>query len=276
MASSSHPPTPLLYACIAHHNTILTEHTTPTTTSSNSSHLASLILPKIPHATAQKLTYTHLDKFAHFIADAPPSSSNPDSLNGGGLTYLVVAQADLGRRIPFGFLVEIKKRFLTDYDAERTNFAALPAYGAAAFNSQLKQLMIDYGTTQAGQKDAFANVQGEIDSVRGIMTENIERVLERGERMDLLVDKTDRLGGSARDFRVRSRGLRRRMWWKDVKLMVLLGVVLVFLAYLLVGFGCGLPGEFCSCCREGVEGDCANHVTAWGRCISHGGGKKES
>jgi hypothetical protein len=29
----------------------------------------------------------------------------------------------------------------------------------------------------------------EIDSVRDIMTENIERVLERGERIDLLVDK---------------------------------------------------------------------------------------
>ena len=44
-------------------------------------------------------------------------------------------------------------------------------------------------------------------------TQNIEQVLERGERIDLLVDKTDRLGGSARDFRVRSRGLRRRMWY---------------------------------------------------------------
>ena len=141
-------------------------------------------------------------------------------------------------------MVEIKKRFLKDYDAERTDFSSLPAYGAAAFNTQLKELMLEYGTTKAGQNDAFANVQSEIDNVRGIMTENIERVLERGERIDLLVDKTDRLGGSARDFRVRSRGLRRRMWWKNVKLMVLLGVVIIFLVYLLVGFGCGLPGKW--------------------------------
>jgi len=120
----------------------------------------------------------------------------------------------------------------------------LPPYGAAAFNTQLKQLMVEYGTTQAGRDDAIGNVQNEIENVRGIMTENIERVLERGERIDLLVDKTDRLGGSAHDFRVRSRGLRRRMWWKNVKLMALLGVVVVFLVYLFVGFGCGLPGEF--------------------------------
>jgi len=74
------------------------------------------------------------------------------------------------------------------------------------------------------------------------MSKNIEQVLERGERIDLLVDKTDRLGGSAHDFRVRSRGLKRRMWWKNVKLMALLVLVIIFLIYLLVGFGCGLPG----------------------------------
>lgn len=130
------------------------------------------------------------------------------------------------------------------YDPKKTDFAALPPYGAAAFNGRLKQLMVEYGTTQAGKDDAIGNVQSEIENVRGIMTENIERVLERGERIDLLVDKTDRLGGSAHDFRVRSRGLRRRMWWKNVKLMALLVVVVIFLVYLFVGFGCGLPGEF--------------------------------
>lgn len=242
MASGSAPATPLLYSCIAYHNTILSEHTSSAV--SGASGLASVVLPKIQHDTAQKLTYTHEHNFIHFIADAPPSSSNPDSLNAGGLTYLVVADAKLGKRIPFGYLVEIKKRFLSTYDPERTDFGSLPAYGAAAFNGQLKQLMVEYGTTKAGQDDAFKNVQSEIDNVRGIMTENIERVLERGERIDLLVDKTDRLGGSARDFRVRSRGLRRKMWWKNVRLMVLLVVVIIFLVYLLVGFGCGLPGRY--------------------------------
>ena len=104
--------------------------------------------------------------------------------------------------------------------------------------------MVSHGTTEQGQNDALRNAQAEIDDVREIMSENIERVLERGERIDLLVDKTDRLGGSARDFRVRSTGLRRRMWWKNVKLMVLLVVVVLFLIYLFVGFGCGLPGTY--------------------------------
>jgi vesicle-associated membrane protein 7 len=73
--------------------------------------------------------------------------------------------------------------------------------------------MVEYGTTKAGKEDAISNVKGEIDNVRGIMSQNIENLLERGERIDLLVDKTDRLGGRAHEFRVRSRGLRRQMWY---------------------------------------------------------------
>lgn len=71
--------------------------------------------------------------------------------------------------------------------------------------------------SQGDHEDVMATAQREIESVRGIMTENIERVLERGERIDLLVDKTAGLQTSAGEFRMRSRGLRRRMWWKNTK-----------------------------------------------------------
>jgi vesicle-associated membrane protein 7 len=152
----------------------------------------------------------------------------------------VVAQSELGRRIPFAFLLELKKKFLAQYSPDDTDYQSLPAYGTAAFNSTLKSMLQQYNI--APPNDSLANAKKEIDSVKDIMTENIERVLERGERIDLLVDKTDRLGGSARDFRVRSRGLRRQMWWKNVRIMVLLAVVVVFLLYLFVGIGCGLPG----------------------------------
>lgn len=215
---------------------------------SGASSLASLILPKIDHREPKKLTYTHDDSFIHYISSAP-SEYSAEQASAGGLTYLVVASASLGRRIPFGFLVSIQKRFLDSFPVESTDFASLPNYGCGSFNAELKRLMVDYGTTEGGKQDAIRSVQGEIDNVRGIMTQNIEAVLERGERIDLLVDKTDRLGAGAHEFRVRSRGLRRRMWWKNVKLMALLTVVVIFLIYLFVGFGCGLPG--------------------WGKCIHH-------
>ena len=118
---------------------------------------------------------------------------------------------------------------------------------------------MEQGGTQAGQQDALRTAQREIEGVREIMTENIERVLERGEHMSVLVDKTGRLGENARDFRVRSRTLKRRMWWKNVKLMVLLTLVVIFLIYLFVGFGCGLPGKFTGHGRNLLNGKLTNN-----------------
>ena len=163
------------------------------------------------------------------------------------MSFIVVATAEQGRRIPFAFLLEMKRKFLGTYSPERTEFSSLPAYGCAAFNGELRGLLQTYNAAPPG--DSLASARKEVDSVRDIMSQNIEQVLERGERIDLLVDKTDRLGGSAHDFRLRSRGLRRRMWWKNVKLMVLVVVVVVFLLYLFVGMGCGLP--------------------AWGKCVGN-------
>lgn len=245
MASSS-TSTPLLYACIAHNTTILTEHITSAASSSSS--IPSAVLPTLHHKTPEKKTFEHNNFFVHVIALAP-SSFPADQSTAGGLTFLTVADTSLGRRIPFGFLVNVQKKFLDEFDPAETNFADLPSYGCASFNGALKKLMIEQGATESGKQDALRTAQQEIENVREIMTENIEQVIQRGERIDLLVDKTDRLGTNARDFRVRSRGLRRRMWWKNVKLMALLVLVVIFFLYLAIGMGCGLPG--------------------WHRCLSH-------
>ncbi|CAK7269179.1 hypothetical protein SEPCBS119000_003439 [Sporothrix epigloea] len=215
-------------ACVAHNTTILAECIA--SASSQTSSLASLVLPKIDHKTAQKLTFTHGSNHIHYIAEAPNQDGNGSShSSAGGLTFLVVAEGSLGRRIPFAFLVAVRSQFFADFPADVTDFADMPNYGAASFNGTLKALMVQFGTSS--EEDAISAVRRDIDDVRGIMGRNIESLMERGERIDLLVDQTDRLGGSARDFRVRSRGLKRQMWWKNTKLMALIG--LVFLLVLL-------------------------------------------
>ena len=44
------------------------------------------------------------------------------------------------------------------------------------------------------------------------MVENIERVLQRGEKIELLVDKTENLNQQAFRFKRQSTVLRRTMW----------------------------------------------------------------
>lgn len=63
----------------------------------------------------------------------------------------------------------MKKRFLSQYDPERTDFAALPPYGCAAFNGRLKEMLVQYGATAEGREDAISKAQREIEDVREIM-----------------------------------------------------------------------------------------------------------
>lgn len=55
--------------------------------------------------------------------------------------------------------------------------------------------------------------------------QNIDSILSRGERIELLVDKTDAMAGQARAFRRGARGVRRQMWWKNTRVVALSGVV---------------------------------------------------
>ena len=60
----------------------------------------------------------------------------------------------------------------------------------------------------------LCRVQVEVSEVKGIMVENIEKVLERGEKLDLLVDKTELLQEGAFNFRREAKRLRQSLWWK--------------------------------------------------------------
>lgn len=53
------------------------------------------------------------------------------------------------------------------------------------------------------------------------MVQNVEQILSRGERIELLVDKTDAMAGQATAFRRGARNIRREMWWKNTRIIIL-------------------------------------------------------
>jgi vesicle-associated membrane protein 7 len=59
--------------------------------------------------------------------------------------------------------------------------------------------MHEYSTSPP--TDALTQTQNELNQVRDIMVHNVEQILSRGERIELLVDKTDALSGQAWAFR---------------------------------------------------------------------------
>jgi vesicle-associated membrane protein 7 len=69
--------------------------------------------------------------------------------------------------------------------------------------------------------DELSRAQTELNQVKDIMVQNVEQILSRGERIELLVDKTDTMAGQATAFRRGARSVRRRMWWRNSKILAL-------------------------------------------------------
>jgi len=94
--------------------------------------------------------------------------------------------------------------------------------------------------------DELTNVQNSLAQVKDIMVQNVEQILGRGERIELLVDKTDNMASQATAFRRGARTVRRQMWWKNTRILALSIVVAVFLLWIIVAQFCGAGLNQCS------------------------------
>jgi len=191
----------LVYSVVARGTTVLAECTSASTSTTNAPQVASLILDKIKPGEAAKLTYVYGDHLVHYITTAS-TDAIPE-----GVTYLCITSDASGRRVPFLFLTSVQKAFIEEFSEH--DIASAPPYGLNSFAKTLKTQMewADGGAKGSGL-DKGKEIREEMNAVKDVMVQNIERVLERGERIDLLVNKTDHMQQTAFAFRQRSTALR--------------------------------------------------------------------
>ncbi|GKA65961.1 vesicle-associated membrane protein 711, partial [Tanacetum coccineum] len=164
-----------------------------------------------------------------------------------GLTCLCMADDLDGRRVPFAFLEDIHQRFVKTYGRA---ILSAQAYGMNdEFSRVLSQQMEYYSNDQ--NADRINRLKGEMSQVRTVMLENIDKVLERGDRLEILVHKTATMQNNTLRFKKQSRRYRNAVWRRNVKLMFALIFLLLVLVYVLVAFAChGLTLP--TCLRRGL------------------------
>merc|ERR1712062_338409 len=82
-------------------------------------------------------------------------------------------------------------------------------------------------------------INSEIESTKNTVLESIEKVLDRGEKIELLVHKSDQLDDQARKFNRHSKKLKNRMMWKNIKMTLLLVLLLLVVVWLISSMICG-------------------------------------
>lgn len=212
----------ILYSLIARGKTVLTEYTF---TSGNFPTITRVLLEKINDEDG-KMSYVYDQYVFHYVVE-------------NHIIYMCMCDDMEKRRIPFAFLEDIKGRFEGTY-GQRAQTAI--AFAMTDFARTLQRQMDHFNGPSA---DQFASVNSKLDDVKNIMVQNIEMVLERGEKLELLVDKTDKLQTQAFKFEKSSRQLKVAMWWRRTKLYLLIFFIIAVIIFIITAVICGIDYKKC-------------------------------
>ncbi|XP_068663291.1 vesicle-associated membrane protein 714-like [Aristolochia californica] len=209
----------ILYAVVARGTVVLSEFSAVT---GNTGAVARRILEKLPSDSDSRVSFSQ-DRYIFHL------------LRSDGITFLCMANDTFGRRIPFAYLEDVHMRFMKNYG--RVAHSA-PAYAMNDEFCRVLHQQMEYFSSNPNS-DALNRVRGEVGEIRSIMVDNIEKILERGDRIELLVDKTATMQDSTFHFKKQSRRLSQALWMKNAKLLACLTCLIVVLLYIIIAVCCG-------------------------------------
>jgi vesicle-associated membrane protein 7 len=151
------------------------------------------------------------------------------------ISFLCMTDAGFAKSISYEFLFEVRERFFKKFGED---FKSLNAYAAEReFADEMKERMSYYNSDAALIKKVKAN----IDLAKDIMIQNIDKVLARGDQIELLVSKTQQMSEGAISLRTSAEKVRRHAWWKYAKLsiFIVLGVTSLVVFFVVVALSIG-------------------------------------
>jgi len=88
---------------------------------------------------------------------------------------------------------------------------------------------------QMAAQKRLQQTQAQVDEVVGIMRVNVEKVLERDQKLSELDDRADALQHGASQFEQQAGKLKRKYWWKNLKMMMVIGVIFLIILIIIIG-----------------------------------------
>jgi vesicle-associated membrane protein 7 len=198
---------PITYAAIARRSTVLCEYFAST---GNAPQVTRKILEKLPEGDHRK-SYKFGNVIFHYHADA------------AGLVVLVMSDDidDGGTRIAFSCIADIRNQFMGTCGNLWVTAGELELNGA--FARVLRDKLDFYSHNQGADK--LRDARGKVDDLRDLMKANMGKVIDRGDRIDSLVERTQDLEAQAGEFKQTSGDLRRQLWWENKKYWLICALI---------------------------------------------------
>lgn len=213
-----------IYSFVARGTMILAEFTEFT---GNFPAIAAQCLQRLP-STNNKFTYNCDHHTFNFLVE-------------DGYAYCVVAKDSVGKQISIAYLERVKADFKKRYGGGKADTAAAKSLNKE-FGPVMKEHM-QYIIDHADEIEKLLKVKAQVSEVKSIMLENIDTAIQRGENLTILSNKAEDLRDSAQGFKGIATQIRRKMWYQNMKIkLIVLGIILflVLVIWLSIcrGFDC--------------------------------------
>ena len=71
----------------------------------------------------------------------------------------------------------------------------------------------------------------EVEKLKGTMNDNVTKVLENIDMTNDLEQQTEEMRGLSRQFSIRSKKIKRRIWYKNIRINVCISLLVISLFY---------------------------------------------
>ncbi|XP_027164186.1 vesicle-associated membrane protein 724 [Coffea eugenioides] len=213
-----------IYSFVARGTMVLAEFTEFT---GNFPAIAAQCLQRLP-STNNKFTYNCDHHTFNFLVE-------------DGYAYCVVAKESVGKQISIAYLERVRADFKKRYGGGKADTAA-----AKSLNKEFGPIMkehMQYIIDHADEIEKLLKVKAQVSEVKSIMLENIDTTIQRGENLTILSNKAEDLRDSAQEFKSKGTQIRRKMWYQNMKIkLIVLGIIVFFVLVIWLsichGFDC--------------------------------------
>ncbi|URE22119.1 vesicle-associated membrane protein [Musa troglodytarum] len=145
--------------------------------------------------------------------------------------YCVVTKDSVVKNVSIAFLDQLKADFTKRYGGGKADTATAKSLNKE-FGPVIKGHM-QYIIDHAEEVEKLLKVKVQVSEVKNIMLENIDKTLERGEKLNDLEAKASNLRNEAQGFKKQGTRIRKKMWLQNMKIKLVVLAILLFLVVII-------------------------------------------
>ncbi|CAJ1990120.1 vesicle-associated membrane protein [Leishmania donovani] len=162
------------------------------------------------------------------------------------IVYACTTSGHYENRIVFGFLLHIKDAFKTSFAGRADRYphhADLTPEKCHGFSSTLASSRKTFN--ESPQEDKVCRIKEQLNATREVMLQNLDSIIERGDRIDTLCDRAELLRDEAQCFHSNARSLKHAVLMHKINIIIGVVIFLAILALIITFSVCGIDFKKC-------------------------------